>query len=167
MGSIRNIGTWFPFLLFCVLCSCRSKKLDSSVATYDSNVATSLVDTARALRVFVDKSRLRIVETLKITEYDKESGKPVKETDAKREIVQDSDKVDSKEETEGIDITSQGAEKYSREIERKHFSETEEESVGAQESFGKRFGITLGVAIVVTVLYIIRTKSVNNKKGRS
>lgn len=170
MDCTRFIG--FCLVLLCMLSSCRSKKLDSSIdayenyaASHESNVMSVLKDTSRTLRVFVDKSSLRIVETLKITEYDKESGKPVKETDAKREIAQDSDKVDSKEETGGVNVHSQGSQNHFADASKKINTETKEEFVGGQEAFGKWLGIILGLAAVAMFLYIaMKIKSVIRKK---
>lgn len=88
------------------MCSCKTQKSASLVNEVSKkNIQTEwskfgiLVDTTKTFRVDIDKSKLKIIETIKITEYDAESGKPIKETEAKRETTQDSDKVLPKKKT--------------------------------------------------------------------
>jgi hypothetical protein len=116
----------------------------------------SLTDTLRLHKIGIDKSKLKIIETIKITEYDKESGKPIKETHAEREIAQDSDKVVAEEGNASV-TNSHGLEvEQSRESTETMDAKIEEESIGGQESFGKYFGIALGVVIGILLLYLLR-----------
>ena len=160
---------WYSLIVFCVLmCSCKTKKVahennfvnkEKTETNYTKYQA--LVDTTRILKIGIDKSKLTITEHITITKYDKDTGAVTEKTETGRKIAQDSDKVDSKEETERIDITSQGVEKYFREIERKHFSETKEESIGGQETFGMWFGITIGCVIGLLIIYLLNRLRIN------
>ena len=77
---------WYSLLVFCLLmCSCRTKKFGREVDfTTKEDIHTELsrfelfTDTSSVLKIEIDKSKLKIIETIKITEYDKESGKPIK-----------------------------------------------------------------------------------------
>lgn len=145
------------------MCSCRTKKFASemnfvskeSIQTELSRFE-SLTDTSRLHKIEIDKSKLTIIETIKITEYDKESGKPIKETLAEREVTQDTDKVVTEEESEGVKSSNDFELNYSAESDENVDVETEEESIGAQESFGKYFGMGLVCLIGVLILYLLR-----------
>jgi tetrahydromethanopterin S-methyltransferase subunit G len=115
-----------------------------------------LVDTTKTFRVEIDKTKLKITETIKITEYDKETGKPTKETEAKRETTQDSDKVVAEEENQAITNSNQLEIEHNADISNMIDSEVKEESIGGQESFGKWFGIVFGVIVGLLLLYLLR-----------
>ena len=160
---------WYSLIGFCVLmCSCKTKKVahDINVATTE-NVKTSytkyqaLADTSNVLKIEIDKSKLKIIETIKITEYDAESGKPIKETETKRETIQDSDKVSTEEETKGQSVVKNDSLNHIVQKNEKVESETEEESIGGQEAFGKWFGITIGCVIGLLIVYLLRKFRVN------
>ena len=79
------------------MCSCRTQKSARLTNEVSKDYIQTewirfeaLKDTFSGLKIELDKSKLKIIETIKITEYDAESGKPIKETHAKREITQDS-----------------------------------------------------------------------------
>lgn len=153
---------WISLLVFVLLmCSCKTKKVGSEVYfTTKEEVRVkhikyqSLADTSNVLKIEIDKSKLKIIETIKITEYDAESGKPIKETEAKRETVQDSNEVVAEEETKGVNIHSEDRLNHSADTCKKVESETKEESVGAQESFGKWLGIVLGIGFLILIVYL-------------
>lgn len=155
---------WASLLLFCYLmCSCGTKKVGCEVDfTTKEKIRTNyakyqaLVDTSNALKIDIDKSKLKIIETIKITEYDAESGKPIKETEAKRETIQDSDKVASEEEQKRIEASRQDSLNHFRDLTKKIESETKEESKGGQEAFGKWFGIVVGIAFSILLVYLLR-----------
>ena len=90
---------WWSLIFFVLfLCSCKSKEtslktLNNEKLELFSDRKFTFVDTTFVHRVITDKSTIKVTETLKITEYDEESGKPIKETEAKRETTQDFDKV--------------------------------------------------------------------------
>lgn len=150
------------------MCSCKTKKVGCEVDfTTKEKIETnytkyqSLVDTSNVLKVEIDKSKLKIIETIKITEYDAESGKPIKETKTKRKTIQDSDKVVSKEENKGVKTHSEDSLNHIADTSKKVESETEEESIGGQESFCKWLGIVIGLFIVGLFIYLLRRFRVN------
>ena len=155
---------WISLIGFCILmCSCKTKKVASDIEiTTRERVDASLVgrvsfvDTSFVQRIYTDRTKLRIVESFKVTEYDKESGKPIKETLAEREVTQDTDKAVAEEESEGVKCSNDLEVDYSSESNGKVDVETEEESIGGQESFGKFFGMGLACVIGVLVLYLLR-----------
>jgi hypothetical protein len=114
----------------------------------------ALIDTFSVLKVLIAQSELRITETIKITEYDKESGKPIKETHAEREITQDSDKAVAEEGNQSV-TDSHGLEfDHSFDARNKVESDVKEESIGGQKAFGKWFGIVSACFIGIFLVYL-------------
>lgn len=155
---------WYSLLGFILLmCSCKTQKVGMEVDfSTKENVQTklskyqALKDTSNVLRVEIDKSKLMIIETIKITEYDAESGKPIKETEAKRETIQDSNKVSTEEESQVVTNSNELEVNQSIDTNKKVESEVSKESIGGQESFGKYFGIALAVVIGLFLLYLLK-----------
>lgn len=160
---------WYSLIGFCVLmCSCKTQKvlkeidfLNKDRTQTELSKYQALKDTSNVLRIEIDKSKLMIVETIKITEYDAESGKPIKETIAKRETSQDSDKVVSEEENQAVTDCNQLEVDHFRESTKKVDSEVKEESIGGQESFGKWFGIVIGIGIILGIIYLCKKLRIN------
>lgn len=160
---------WYSLIGFCLLmCSCKTKKVGCEVDfTTKENTETNytkyqaLVDTSNVLKVEIDKSKLKIIETIKITEYDAESGKPIKETETKRETIQDSDKVSTEEEQKRIEAARQDSLNHIADVSKKMESETNEESIGGQEAFGKWFGIVIGCVIGLLIVYLLKKLRIN------
>ena len=160
---------WISLLVFCLLmCSCRTKKFGSEVDfTTKENIHTelsrfeSLTDTSNVLKIEIDKSKLTITERIKVTEYDAESGKPIKETETEREITQDSDKVSTEEENQSVTNRNGLEVDHFADVSKKIDSEVKEESIGGQEAFGKWFGIVIGVIVGLLLLYLMRKLIVN------
>ena len=154
---------WYSLIGFCVLmCSCKTQKVASDINVVSKeSIQTELskyeilVDTTKTFKVDIDKSKLKITETIKITEYDKESGKPIKETEAKRETTQDSDKVSAEEENQSVTNSNQLDVDHFADVSKMIDSEVTEESIGGQESFGKWFGIVIGVVVGILLLYLL------------
>lgn len=153
---------WYSLIVFCLLmCSCKSKKIvtdthektivNSELSAYH-NVAT--IDTTRLLHIEDLKQVITIEEDVIVTEYDKESGKPIKKTETKRKVVQDTNKVASKEEVKGESVVKNDSTHHVADVSKMIDSKTEEESTGGQESFGKWLGIVIGLSIVVGFLVI-------------
>lgn len=161
---MKNSSFWISLLIFCLLlCSCKTKKVGCEVNfTTKEKIRTNytkyqaLVGTSNVLKVEVDKSKLKIIETIKITEYDAESGKPIKETEAKRETIQDSDKVASTEEERGRTEVKNDSLNHIADVSKKVESESKEESKGGQEAFGQWFGIVVGIAFSILLVYLLR-----------
>lgn len=161
---------WYSLLVFCLLmCSCKTQKSASLVNEVSKkNIQTEwskfgiLVDTTKTFRVDIDKSKLKIIETIKITEYDAESGKPIKETEAKRETTQDSDKVSTEEENQAVTNSNQLEVEHLRESTKKIDSEVKEESQSGLglfgEQFGKYLGIVMGIALLIGAIYLYLKK---------
>jgi hypothetical protein len=114
----------------------------------------ALKDTFNVLKIEIDKSKLIITETIKITEYDKESGKPIKETHAKREIAQDSKKAVAEAEEKGVTEENDILLKHESDFSKTIDSEEKLESEGGQKSFGKWFGIVTACLIGIFLVYL-------------
>lgn len=150
---------WYSLIGFCLLmCSCKSKKsacLINEVSNENVNTEwiryQALKDSSWIHKFEIDKSKLKIVETLTIIEYDKESGKPVKETNAKRETSQDTDKVASEEGKNRVESHSQDSLNHFADVSKMVESETKTETKDSTESFWKWLGIMLGLLIGVTI----------------
>ena len=155
---------WYSLIVFCLLmCSCKTQKSAHLInKASKENIQTEwskfgiLIDTTKTFRVDIDKSKLKIIETIKITEYDKETGKPIKETEAKRETTQDSDKVVAEEENQAVTNSNQLGIEHNADVSKKIDSEVTEESIGGQEAFGKWFGIVIGLVVGLLLLYLLR-----------
>lgn len=169
MNNITNLQVILICCTALLLCSCKSKKavtdyhektiVNSELSAYH-NVAT--IDTTRLLYNEDVKQIITIEEDVIVTEYDKESGKPIKKTETKRKVVQDTDKVASKEEVKGESVVKNDSTHHVADVSNMIDSEVEEESTGGQESFGKWLGIVTGLGIVlgaVVLILYLRKKS--------
>ena len=150
------------------MCSCKTQKavkeinfLKNDRTQTELSRFESLTDTSRLHKIEIDKSKLKIIETIKITEYDKESGKPIKETETEREITQDSDKVSTEEENQSVTNRNGLEVDHFADVSKKIDSEVKEESIGGQESFGKWFGIVIGVIVGLLLLYLLKKMRVS------
>ena len=156
-------------IIFCLfLCSCRTQKLDSNVQVR-GGVQSELsimseavkIDTTKTLHSEQLNQRIVIEEETTIIEYDKESGKPIKETTSKRKTTQDSDKVVAEETQSGVIVASHDSLNHFLDVRKMINADSQEESVGGQESFGKYFGITLGCVIGLLLIYLLVKLRVN------
>lgn len=160
---------WISLLLFILfMCSCKTQKLDSNVkvrSELKSNLSclneSVKINTQNHAYFANDTQNIVIEEDITVTEYDKESGKPIKETKTKRKTTQDSDKVVAEEKDESVTECNELEAEHSRESTKKIDSEVKEESVGGQEAFGKYLGIVIGIAISLFLLYLLRKFRVN------
>jgi len=119
------------------------------------------IDSSKTAYFAKEIQNIVIEEVITEIEYDKESGKPIKETKTKRKIAQDSDKVVSEIEQKGQSEVKNDSLNYIADISKKVESEVKEESVGGQVSFGKWFGITIGCIIGLLIVYLLRKFRVN------
>lgn len=167
---------WYSLIGFILLmCSCKSSKVDSSVQIRDevqsetSYMNESIkVDTTKTTYTEQITENKVIKEKLTITEYDAESGKPIKKTEAEREVIQDFDKVVSEEENQNV--TERNGLKVDHFEDKLEMVDTkvEEEKTGGQESFGKYLGIIVGISIVILILFLyLKNKSRVSKLFRS
>ena len=166
---MKNKSFWISLLLFILfMCSCKTQKLDSNVKERtDIRSGLSLqnesvkISTQNHAYFANDTQNIVVEEVITVTEYDKESGKPIKETHATREIRQDSNKVSSEEKDQSVTECNELKAEHSRDSTKKVDSEVKEESVGGQEAFGKYLGIVIGIAISLFLLYLLRKFRVN------
>ena len=160
---------WWSLVGFCVLmCSCKTQKVVSDINVVSKeNVHTELKEYQRidkvtdVLKVDIDQSKLTIKETIITRTYDKDTGNLTEETTTEREITQDSDKVVAEEGNENVTNYNGLEIDNTAEVNKMVESEVKEESIGGQESFGKYFGITLGVVVGIFLLYLLRKFRVN------
>ena len=160
---------WYSLIIFCLLlCSCKTQKLDSNVQVRNdvqselSIMSESVkIDTTKTIHSEQLNQRIVIEEETTIIEYDKESGKPIKETTSKRKTTQDSEKVVAEEESKGVIIEQNDSLNHFRDLTQKVDADVKEESIGGQETFGKYFGITLGCVIGLLVIYLLSRCKVN------
>ena len=150
------------------MCSCKTQKLDSNVkvrSELKSNLSclneSVKISTQKHAYFANDTQSIVIEEDITVTEYDKESGKPIKETKTKRKTTQDSDKVVAEEKDESVTECNELEAEHSRESTKKIDSEVKEESIGGQEAFGKYLGILIGIAVSLFLLYLLRKFRVN------
>ena len=160
---------WFSLIGFCILmCSCKTKKLDSHVKMR-SEVRSDLAILNESVKIrtknlayFANEAQnIVIEEDIVVTEYDKETGKAVKETKTTRKIAQDTDKVVAEEENQAVTNSNQLEVEHFREDTKKVDSEVKEESIGAQESFGKWFGIGISCVIGLFLIYLLKKLRIN------
>ena len=160
---------WYSLIGFCVLmCSCKTQKSARLINEVSKeNVQTELskfkilVDTTKTFKVDIDKSKLKITETITTKKYDKDTGAITEETTTEREITQDSDKVVAEEANQAVTNSNQLEAEQFRESTKKIDSEVKEESIGGQESFGKWFGIVIGVVVGLLLLYLLKKMRVS------
>ena len=160
---------WYSLLCFCLLmCSCKTQKVASDINVVSKeNVQTEwnmfeiLVDTTKTFKVDIDKSKLKITETITTKKYDKDTGAITEETKTERTIAQDSDKVSAEEANQAVTECNQLEADHFADVSKKIDSEVKEESIGGQESFGKWFGIVIGVIVGLLLLYLMRKLRVN------
>lgn len=156
----------FGFIL--LMCSCRTQKVDSSVKVREQvksevsvlNISTK-IDTTSVQRIFTDKSRLSIKERVIITEYDKDTGAVAKKTETERTITQDTDQVATEEESQSVTNCNGLEINQVVDTDKNLDSESKEESIGGQESFGKYFGIGLACVIGIFFIYLLKKLRVN------
>ena len=143
------------------MCSCKTHKSGCEMNFTSKESAKAelfkyqvLKDTFNVLRFEIDKSKLKIIETINITEYDAESGKPTKETNAKREITQDSDQVAKQEGSKSVTDCNVLDENQFINANKKVESEVNEESEGGEYAFGKWLAIGISCLIGFVLVYL-------------
>lgn len=160
---------WISLLLFILfMCSCKTQKLDSNVkvrSELKSNLSclneSVKISTQKHAYFANDTQSIVVQEDITVTEYDKESGKPIKETKTKRKTTQNSDKVVAEEENQSVTECNDLEAEHFADTSKKIDSEVKEESIGGQEAFGKYLGIVIGIAISFLLLYLLRKFRVN------
>ena len=160
---------WYSLLVFCLLmCSCKTQKsarLINEVSKENIQTEISkfgiLIDTTKTFKVDIDKSKLKITETITTKKYDKDTGVITEETTTEREITQDTDKVSAEEENQSVTNRNGLEVDHFADVSKKIESEIKEESIGGQESFGKWFGIVIGLVVGLLLLYLLKKMRVS------
>lgn len=160
---------WYSLIGFCLLmCSCKTQKLDSNVKVRndirsDLSLQNESVKISTQNHAYFanDTQRIVIEEDIVVTEYDKETGKQIKETKTKRKTTQDSDKVVAEEENQAVTNSNQLEVDHIVDKHEMVDSEVKEESIGGQEAFGKWFGIVIGVVFGILLLYLLKKMRVS------
>lgn len=155
---------WISLLLFILfMCSCKTQKLDSKVQTRDeirSEISvmseSEKFDTTKTVHVEQIEEGKVIKETIIEETYDKDSGTLTKKTTTERTVAQDFNKVVAEGKKQVITERNDLEVEQFRESTKKVDSEVKEESVGGQESFGRYFGIVIGIAVSLFLLYLLR-----------
>lgn len=142
------------------MCSCKTQKLDSDVKirkkiSSDLAYLNESVKISTQNHAYFDSEVQRIVieEDITVTEYDKETGKPTKETKTKRKTTQDSDKIVAEEENKSVTDCNGFEVEHFRDSTEKMDSEVKEESIGGQESFGKWLALSCAIAGIILYLW--------------
>lgn len=150
------------------MCSCKTQKSASEINFVSKeNVHTelsryeSLTDTSNVLKIEIDKSKLKITETITTKKYDKDTGAITEETTTEREITQDSDKVSTEDANQAVTNSNQLEVDHIVDKHEMVDSEVTEESIGGQEAFGKWFGIVIGVVVGILLLYLLKKMRVS------
>lgn len=164
---------WYSLIVFCLfLCSCKTQKSARLINEVSKeSIQTEwikfgiFIDTTKIFRVGIDKSKLKIIETITTKKYDKDTGAITEETTTEREITQDSDKVSTEEENQALTNSNQLEVDHFADVSKKIDSEVTEESIGGQEAFGKWFGVVLGVIVGILLLYLLRKFRVGKPFG--
>ena len=160
---------WISLIVFILLmCSCKTKNVGCEVDfTTTENTETNytkyqaLADTSNVLKIEIDKSKLTITEHITITKYDKDTGAVTEKTETERKVAQDSDKMVAEEENKGQSEVKNDSLNHIADVRKKVKSEVKEESKGGQESFGKWFGIAIGIAVSILFVYLLKKLRVN------
>ena len=160
---------WYSLIGFCLLmCSCKTQKVASEMNFVSKeNVHAelssfeALTDISNVLKLEIDKSKLKITETITTKNYDKDTGAITEETTTEREITQDSDKVSTEKASQAVTNSNQLDVDHFADVSKKIDSEVTEESIGGQESFGKWFGIVIGVVVGILLLYLLKKMRVS------
>ena len=147
------------------LCSCKSKKVATDINVVSKNHSelsqyheTATIDTTRLLHIEGLKQNITIEETIITKKYDKDTGAITEETETKRKITQDSDKVVANQEKKGVRVEKNDSTHHiadgSKMIESKTEEESTSETVTFCNQFGKWLGIVIGFGIIVGVIVL-------------
>ena len=96
-------------------------------------------------------------------EYDAESGKPVKETKAKRKVIQDTDQVLAEEKERIIESSLEDSLNHFRESKKKVETEVKEETEDDSVAFWREIGRYIGIIIAFVLAFKIFWPSLKQK----
>lgn len=152
------------------MCSCGTKKsaLLINEASKES-VRTELFrfealkDTFSLLKIDIDYSKLKIIETIIHVKYDKDTGAVTEKTTTEREITQDSDKVVAESGEKQTELSLVDSLNHFRESTEKMKSEVKEESEDASVVFWREIGRWIGIVIAFVLAFKIFWPSLKEK----
>ena len=164
---------WFLYslIVFCLLmCGCKTKK--SAHLIYEASkekVRTELFrfealkDTFSLLKIDIDYSKLKIIETITHVKYDKDTGAVTEKTTTEREITQDSNQVVTEEKEQTVTNRNQLKVNQSIDTNKKVESEVTEESEDASVAFWREIGRWIGIVIAFILAFKIFWPSLKKK----
>lgn len=152
------------------MCSCGTKKsaLLINEASKES-VRTELFrfealkDTFSLLKIDIDYSKLKIIETIIHIKYDKDTGAVTEKTTTEREITQASEKVVTEEENQAVTDCNQLEIDHIVDTAKKVESEVKEESEDASVVFWREIGKWIGIVIAFALAFKIFWPSLKKK----
>jgi hypothetical protein len=152
------------------MCSCGTKKSAHLINEVSKeNVRTELArfqalkDTFSLLKIDIDYSKLKIIETITHVKYDKDTGIITEKTTTEREITQDSDKVSIEEENKAVTDCNQLEIDHIVDTSKKVESEVKEESEDASVAFWREIGRWIGIVVAFILAFKIFWPSLKKK----
>ena len=162
---------WYSLLGFILLmCSCGTKKSAHLInAASKENVQAELFryqalkDTFSLLKIDIDYSKLKIIETITHVKYDKDTGVITEKTTTEREITQNSEKVIAEEEKQTVTDCNQLEIDHIVDTSKKLESEVKEESEDASVAFWREIGRWIGIIIAFILAFKIFWRPLKKK----
>lgn len=162
---------WYSLIGFILLmCSCGTKKSAHLInEASKENVRTELFrfealkDTFSVLKIDIDYSKLKIIETITYIKYDKDTGAVTEKTTTEREITQNSDKVVTEKEEVRVESSSAYSLNHVIDTDKKVESEVKEESEDASVVFWREIGRWIGIVIAFILAFKIFWRPLKKK----
>lgn len=162
---------WYSLIGFILLmCSCGTKKsarLTNEVSK--ENVRTELFrfqalkDTFSVLKIDIDYSKLKIIETITHIKYDKDTGIITEKTTTEREITQDSETVVAESGEKQTELSLADSLNHFIDTTKKLESEVMEESEDASVVFWREIGRWIGIVIAFILAFKIFWRPLKEK----
>lgn len=154
---------WYSLIVFCLLmCSCKTKKSAHLINEASKEYIQTewirfqaLKDTFSLLKIDIDYSKLKIIETITHVKYDKDTGAVTEKTTTEREITQDSNQVVTEEKEQTVTNRNQLKVNQSIDTNKKVESEVTEESEDASVVFWREIGRWIGIVIAFILAFKI------------
>jgi hypothetical protein len=165
---------WYSLIGFILLmCSCKTHKsarliheVSKETMRTELNRFQLLTDTSNVLKIGIDQSKLKIIETIITKRYDKDTGVITEETTTEREIAQDSNEVVAEAEEKGVteenDILVKHESDFSKTLDSEEKEESRSDLGMFWEQFGKSLGIIVGIALVVGLIGLYLKKKISS-----
>ena len=162
---------WYSLIGFCLLmCSCGTKKSARLINKVSKeNVRTELFrfealkDTFSALKIDIDYSKLKIIETITHVKYDKDTGAVTEKTTTEREITQDSETVVAESGEKQTELSLADSLNHFVDTTKKLESEVMEESEDASVVFWREIGRWIGIVIAFILAFKIFWRPLKEK----